>query len=165
MNAEWIARHVIPAAYSVLPDAATSERATAMLLAIGWQESRFTHRRQVSGPARGFWQFEFNGVRGVMLHTLARPFVTVGLTGLRYSTTTAPVVVHHALEHNDVLAACFARALLWTLPQELPGPADVDGAWSQYLDAWRPGKPHEESWTEAWRQAWATVRLVGGGGV
>ena len=28
-----------------------------MLLAIGLQESRFVHRRQIGGPACGFWQF------------------------------------------------------------------------------------------------------------
>ena len=35
-----------------------SAKARVMLLAIGLQESRFEHRRQIGGPARGFWQFE-----------------------------------------------------------------------------------------------------------
>ncbi len=45
-----------------------------MLLAIGLQESRFEHRRQLgNGPARGFWQFEAGGgVKGVMTHLASR---------------------------------------------------------------------------------------------
>lgn len=161
MNSDWIARHVIPAAYSVLPDAAKSERATAMLLAIGYQESRFQHRRQINGPARGWWQFEFAGVRGVLSHDLGRPFSLFALSALRYETTTPPVVIHQALEHNDVLAACFARALLWTEPAALPGQNDQAEGWRQYIAQWRPGKPHPETWGEAWQEAWSTVGRIG----
>ena len=44
-----------------------------MLLAIGLQESRLTHRRQIGGPARGLWQFERGGgVAGVLRHAASR---------------------------------------------------------------------------------------------
>jgi hypothetical protein len=35
-----------------------SPKARVLSAAIGHQESRFIHRRQINGPARGFWQFE-----------------------------------------------------------------------------------------------------------
>ena len=44
-----------------LPDRMLSDEAVTMMLAIGYQESRFEHRRQIRGPARGFWQFEHGG--------------------------------------------------------------------------------------------------------
>ena len=47
--------------------------------------------------------------------------------------------VHAALEHDDVLAAAFARLLLWTDPKSLPALNDADGAWQLYLRTWRPG--------------------------
>lgn len=47
--------------------------------------------------------------------------------------------VHPALEVDDVLAAGFARLLLWTDPHRLPAVGDVEGAWQLYLRTWRPG--------------------------
>ena len=111
-----------------------------MLLAIGLQESRFVHRRQIGGPARGFWQFEQGGgVRGVLAHpasaALARQVCQV-----RGVPPTAPSV-YSRLELDDVLAAAFARLLLWTDPARLPRTGDADAAWALYLRTWRPGKP------------------------
>ena len=63
-----ILAHTLPAAYSLLPAEMESAEATALLLSIGLQESQFTHRRQVGGPARGFYQFELSGVQGVLRH-------------------------------------------------------------------------------------------------
>lgn len=53
--------NLIPAAARLLPGVAFTPEAKVMLLAIGLQESRFEHRRQIKGPARGFWQFEAGG--------------------------------------------------------------------------------------------------------
>lgn len=141
--------HIIPAAYALLPPEMRSEQATRLLLAIGWQESRFKFRRQVpSGPARGFWQFELGGVRGVLRHEDTNVPARDVLQALSYPRGSAPTVVKEALEHNDVLAAAFARLLIWTLPEVLPSTADA--GWAQYLSAWRPGRPHLESWDTAW---------------
>jgi len=46
--------------------------AEVMLLAIGLQESRLIHRKQIQGPARGLWQFERAGVQGVLTHPASR---------------------------------------------------------------------------------------------
>ena len=54
---------------ALLPKQMSSPAAIAMLLTIGLQESKFIYRRQVGGPARGFYQFEqMGGVAGVLHH-------------------------------------------------------------------------------------------------
>ena len=158
MNAtsEFVIRHVYPAAMSLLPEAMDSPAAWRMLTAIGLQESRFTHRTQVRGPARGFWQFErAGGVAGVLEHVSTRRVAEGVCAVLGYPATAA--AVYTAIEDNDVLAACFARLLLWTDPRALPQSAGqaIDG-WTQYLATWRPGKPHPQTWTEHFTAAWAT---------
>lgn len=149
--------HTFPAALDLLPGRMDSPAAKAMLLAIGLQESRFKHRRQLGpGPARGFWQFEKGGgVKGVLDHALTKPLIGPICEQLRYSPTQD--VCHTALEHNDVLAACFARLLLYTDASLLPGPKDARLGWEQYLRNWRPGKPHVETWAAFYREAWEIV--------
>jgi hypothetical protein len=162
---ELIARHVIPAAMSVLPAGMDTPRARAMLLAIGLQESRFLHRRQVNyGPARGFWQFEKGGVRGVVKHERSRGPLLEALRLLRYEHLINPptsqiVSIHEAIEDNDVLACVLARLLLWTLPGALPSRYQPASAWDQYIDGWRPGKPHRSTWEVLFQEAWARVEL------
>jgi hypothetical protein len=157
---EQIARFVIPAALDLLPPAMTSPEARAMLLAIGLQESEFRLRRQSGGgPARGFWQFEKPGIRGVVTHTASRKHLATVLGELRYGAALGQTATLHAIvEHNDILACIFARLLLWTLPDPLPTPDQAARGWAQYLDAWRPGNPRPETWGAHYDQAWAYVR-------
>lgn len=140
MTLFFVHRHVIPAAFSLLPEKMRSREAHAMLLAIGLQESAFEHRAQVpTGPGRGFFQFEkFGGVRGVLVHRASEPHIAYVLHKLRYAGASTQEC-YEAIEHNDVLACCFARLLLWTDPRPLPGPHDWETAWRIYLDCWRPG--------------------------
>lgn len=127
-----------------------------MLVAIGLQESRFTHRRQVGGPARGFWQFELGGgVRGVLTHQATKPIIRAVLERLQYDFD--PATSYAAIEHNDVLACIYARLLLWALPYKLPVQGEVESAWGQYLAAWRPGKPHRETWDVFFNEAWGVA--------
>lgn len=156
---DLFARFIIPAAYSLLPPRMNSPKATAMLLAIAGQESNFVCRKQGnSGPARGFWQFEKAGVRGVAQHTSSREHLKAALAGLQYSASVGQVAALHAIvEHNDVLAAVFARLLLWTLPDRLPTRDDPRAGWAQYISAWRPGKPHPETWDHHFTVAWSIV--------
>jgi len=130
--------------------------ARAMILAIGLQESRFQHRRQIGGPARGFWQFERGGgVRGVLLHTSTRPTILSIVDSMIYDAT--PETSYDAIEHNDVLACCFARLLLWSHPKPLPAQGDHDGAWHYYMATWRPGKPHRSTWNDFYDDAWGMI--------
>lgn len=143
--------HTLRAAYKLLPIRLYSPEATQMLLAIGWQESRFEHRHQVGGPARGFWQFEQGGgVKGVLEHKATKTLVRDALLDLKYPANMDALQCHIAIEHNDVLAAVFARLLLVPLPKKLPALEDMQEGWRQYLAAWRPGKPHPKTWGYAW---------------
>lgn len=158
-----IREHVIPAACSLLPDKMTSPEAVAMLIAIGVQESRFLHRRQLVGtdkrpvgPASGFWQFESGGgVRGVMNHPSSETHARYLLKELGYDDWSPENKnIWSWIQNNDVLAAGFARLLLWTLPDALPTQDQPEKGWAQYVSAWRPGKPHPDTWNDAWDVAW-----------
>ncbi len=157
MTLTYISQSVLTAAYWLLPAEMSSDEATAYLLAIGLQESGFTHRRQVSGPARGFWQFERAGIAGILSHPTTRPHIERCLADLCYQPTVD--ACHAGVEHNDVLAAVFARLLLWTLPDELPRDDESEMAWQQYLRAWRPGRPHYSRWASNYSAAWTHVEL------
>lgn len=143
----------IPAAYTILPPAMDSRAATAMLLTIALQESRVEYRRQMhGGPARSFYQFELTGVRGVLSHPASRDVIANAMRLMKYSPDD--IAAYVAIEHNDVLATCFARCLLWTLPQDLPTREQPEEAWQQYLAAWRPGKPHPDTFARFFARAW-----------
>ena len=147
---------------ALLPAAMDTQAARVMLLAIGLQESRFLHRRQIGGPARGFWQFEKGtrasrgGVWGVYLHPASKDRLAA-LCKAR-SVACDPDAIYAALEYDDVLAAGVARLLLWTDPTPLPPVGDADAGWALYLRTWRPGKPHPQAWPELYRQAVAQVQ-------
>lgn len=144
-----------------------SLEARVMLLAIGLQESRFTNRFQVvqgkpgaKGPARGFWQFEQGGgVKGVLNFNRGKPNVQACAHALCKARGVHgdAKAVWLALEHDDVLAAGFARLLLRSDPYALPKLGDAEGAWQLYLRTWRPGKPHWQSWDALYKQALEVV--------
>jgi hypothetical protein len=144
-------------------------RADVLLLAIAGQEANWTHRVQRSrrrdgtwfdGPARGLWQFERGGgVAGVLQHPrsarLARDLC------LARNVTAESRAVWERLATDDILAAGFARLLLWADPRALPTIGDQAGAWEAYIRSWRPGKPHLNRWPPNYRTAISTVARVG----
>ena len=147
-----IYENAIVPALKLLPPKMSDKRAVVMMLAIGLQESRLIHRRQIRGPARGLWQFERGGgVRGVLnfhsTHDLAK-HISLDRIGKGDANS-----VYESLEHDDVLAAVFARLLLWTDPRSLPAIGDAQGAWDLYIRTWRPGKPHRHTWDALYKQA------------
>jgi len=137
-------------ALKLLPARMDTPLARLMLLAIGLQESRLTNRFQIvsgggKGPARGLWQFERGGgVRGVLEHPATK--ASAGAVCLARQVQPVASVVWGELETDDVLAAAFARLLLFSDPRPLPAAVDVTGAWDLYARTWRPGKPHPETW-------------------
>lgn len=143
-----------------------SPEARAMMLAIGLQESEFKYRGQVTderpwwenlmSPAAGFWQFERIGIAGVLEHPASRQEAKLVLRALSYPEDVT--VIWRALRHNDVLAYAFARLALFRVPEALPGEDDVDEGWEQYLEVWRPGKPHPEKWFDNFYRAWEIVK-------
>lgn len=155
----------ISKALYLLPPAMTSAEARVMLYAIGLQESRFEHRRQLVkvggelrpiGPAKGLWQFErFGGCRGVVEHPASRYWMhhICRTRDLPFNATA----LWNAIETDDVLAAAAARLLLFTDPKRLPALGDEKGAWNLYLRVWRPGKPHRATWPDLYAEALAEV--------
>ncbi len=134
-------------------DVRDTPQARVMMLAIGLQESRFTHRRQMgNGPATGFWQFESGGgVRGVLNHQASKYKAHELCEARGVDPVTQKVWAQ--LEADDVLAAGFARLLLLTDPRALPDVTNSVGAWDCYTRNWRPGKPHIDTWAKFHRQA------------
>lgn len=144
---------IYKATCALLPPAFDSPAGKAMLMAIAMQESRWDERRQIGGPARGFWQFEFGGIRGVLNHKVSQPIIRSVLDRLDYNYE--PATSYAAVEHNDVLAFAYARCLLWTIPDPLPIKGEAEEGWNQYIAGWRPGKPYRASWKAFYDQAWA----------
>jgi len=148
---------IIVPALAELGDGMDSSAARVQILTTGMQESGLKYRHQVSGPAHGLFQFERGGgVRGVLTHSASqrRARALCELHGV----APAVAAVYEAIEHDDVLAAGFARLLLWTLPIALPAIGDEQGAWEQYIAAWRPGKPHRDRWSKVYPLAVKAVR-------
>jgi len=138
-----------------------SMSARRFLLAIALQESGLAHRRQVSaggeenGPAASFWQFEKNGgCKGVLAHRITAPIMASVCEA--YNVKQNAQALWEAMRYNDIVAAAAARLLVFSLPAALPETAE-DG-WSQYINAWRPGKPHPKTWAAHWATASTTVR-------
>ena len=150
MNLDIIGTIITPA--SKLLPSMDSPKARMMQLAIGFQESRFEHRRQIGGPARGYWQFESGGgVRGVLMHKTSSYDAAKVCHARGVGSSTKEV--YERLEHDDILACCFARLLLWTDAHPLPMIGDVEGSWDYYERNWRPGKPHPHTWPGLYQQA------------
>jgi len=141
-------------AFRLLGPRFASAPASALLIAIALQESGLRHRVQINGPAHGLWQFEPIGCEGVLTHPASlAPAKRVCQSII---IDPSPDAVYQAIVYNDVLAAAFARLALWRLPDPLPIQADgPEAAWGQYIECWRPGKPHRERWDENWAIAWS----------
>ena len=152
MTLSEIRAAAIAPALALLPARMNSPQAEVMLLAIGLQESGMIHRRQIGGPARGIFQFEQGGgVAGVLRHPASASYAR-GVCAAR-KVNPEPGIVWVELEHDDILAAAFARLLLWTDPAPLPAVGEVAKSWDLYVRTWRPGKPHRNRWDACYAQA------------
>lgn len=158
MLLDSLMRSAIVPALSLLPPRMDSDAARVMLLAITLQEAEAIHRVQFGGgPAHGLWQFEEGGaVRGVMTHPQSRDYARA-----LCSTRRLPFIqrtVWEALPNDDILAAGFARLLLWTDYHPLPKlDAPAEEGWTYYERNWRPGKPRPEDWPKNHAQARAQL--------
>lgn len=130
--------------------------ARRMMVAIALQESNLQHRRQVSadgtesGPAVSFWQCEQTGAgHWLLLHKASGPILRKACSDFNVPATDAGI--WNAIRYNDVLAAIVARLNLYVLPNMLPEIPEL--GWQQYINAWRPGKPHPEKWATNWSAA------------
>jgi hypothetical protein len=158
MTPSYFLEIALAPALRILPVAMDTKAARAMCLTIALQESRIEHRRQINGPARGYFQFEQGGgVHGVLVHPQSAVHIRRVLDALDYDPDMQENACWTAIEHNDILAAAFGRLLLWTLPDKLPTRDDPETAWKQYKAAWRPGRARSETWAAFYAQAWEVV--------
>lgn len=157
-----ILKTAIDPALQLLPAKMDSDRARVEMLAAGLQESGFLYVYQkvsgnpyAKGPARGYWQNEYGGVFAVMTNSVTRELARELCTarGVPFDAS----MVHSRMEFDHVLAAGFARLLLWADPHPLPDVDDADGGWQTYLRCWRPGKPRPADWPANHAQARAQV--------
>lgn len=146
---------IIDPALALLPPQMTSDKARAMLIAIGLQESGLHYRKQVRGPAHGLWQFERIGVAEVLRHPMTRAHSIDLCWRCGVAATTA--AVYHRIDDDDILAAGIARLALWRHPSSLPGRDEAEKGWRQYIDIWAPGKPRHEVWADYYETAWKLV--------
>ena len=138
----------------------SSPQAARFLLAIAIQESGLRARRQIvsggaeAGPAVSYWQGE---VTGGMILTLKHFRVGPWMKAIceAYNVQPTPAGLWEAMRYQDIVAAAAARLLVYTLPFALA--TTQDEGWAQYLSAWRPGRPHPETWPAAWKLATETV--------
>lgn len=158
MNLADVLSNAVEPALRLLPPHMDSPKARVMMLAIGLQESRFRHRKQLGGgPANSFWQMERRGgVAGVCRHPMSRDLMRKVCTALdcEFDITA----VWERLATDDVLGAAAARLLLWTDAAPLPEIGQAQQAWDYYQRVWRPGKPHPETWHALYAQALDAVQ-------
>lgn len=150
-------RQVLPRAYAQLPSKMESPQASVQLLAIFLQESGLTERRQRgNGPARGIGQCEIESIQNAFQHPVTSGLAKQVATNLGYDPVA--VLVYDQLANDDVLAACFARLILWLDPGPLPTLGHEAAAWDYYKRNWRPGKPRIADWHENYE---AAIEAVG----
>ncbi len=155
MRPEVFLDNALIPALQLLPAKMDSPAARAMCISIPLQESRLTHRRQIGGPARSYFQMEQGGgVHGVLTHPATKPIILPILAAMDYPNAQE-FDCWTAIEHNDILACCFGRLLLYTLPDALPAKGETQKAWGQYISAWRPGAPKPLTWPDLYEQAWS----------
>lgn len=158
MAPEFFIDTALSPALKLLPGKMDSREARAMVVAICLQESRLMHRAQIGGPAHGYAQFEQGGgVRGVLMHPVTKPFIQSILAALDYDSDSDAEACWIAIEHNDILAAAFARLLLWTLPDIMPNRDSPGKGWTCYVNAWRPGRPRRDTFDAFFDQSWELV--------
>ena len=158
---------------ALLPSRMDTPEARVLMLAICGQEADFHHRWQVidrarpevMGPARGLWQFERDGgVRGVLTHERTKR-MAIDVCRMRNVPATIDAV-YNRLHEDDILAAAFARLLLWTNPNALPAIGQEEAAWQLYLREWRPGAwtngstAQRETLRRKWTGYYATARAT-----
>lgn len=132
-----------------------TDSARVLVLAIAGQESNWSARRQIGGPARSYWQFERGGGVAELFQKTRRQLNVV------CAAQDIPVdidTVFEAMAWNDPLACAMARLLLWGDPAPLPAVGDQEAGWQYYLRNWRPGAPHRDTWSVVYPKALSIVQ-------
>jgi hypothetical protein len=124
-----------------------------LLLAIAGVESDWMARTQTGAPqlGRSYFMFEQNGVIALATNKVSEPLLTKLCAAI-----DVPMVlptIHEAIAWCDPLACGMARLLVRTLAPPLPALGDEQGAYDQYIEGWRPGKPDRDRWSARYATA------------
>lgn len=141
-----------------LPDIPASPAEHLLLLTIGGQEGGWTYSIQSNnGPAHSFWQFEIEGVGGVLVNsaTAAMARALCSVEGIQPAQGAA--WRYMATEQADHFSAGIARLLLWSDLHTLPAIDDVEGMQTYYIRNWRPGRRSDNEWRERFAAAQAAL--------
>jgi hypothetical protein len=126
-------------------------------LTIALQESSTKYRAQINGPARSYWQFERRGgFAGVLSHPRTETLAADLIEELNLPTDEPGLWT--AFPYNDLLAAGFARLLIYSDNAPVPALGESGNAWAYYLRNWRPGKPRPAVWAEYYKTAMDAVQ-------
>lgn len=133
-----------------------SREAVVLLTAIALQESAITHRQQVSGPARGLWQFEKPTVGLTLRHAKVRNLRSIDQALVKSGFVlgdNAEVASQNfrLIETSDRAACVLARLLLWTDSRALS--LSAPEMYTVYDTVWRPGKKRPEAWAANYQLA------------
>ena len=161
-----LAEGILPA-MELLPASMWSVESYAEMLAIALQETGLRARRQevmskkehklVPGPARGLYQFELGGLKGVLQHPATQRHAARLVDALGYADST-PEELLDLLVDDDVLSSGMARLNLFWYPAPLPKRDDgPTPAYFYYDRIWRPGLKRPNDWPPNWTRAWETV--------
>lgn len=137
--------------------ASTGNEARLMLLAIAGQESGWTYRAQIGGPARGLWQFEGGSMSGTAEVLRVAPQDVKRVCDALYFSCDRPAI-YAALAKSDTLACAMARLLLRSDPAPLPELGDEESAWQCYVGNWHPGAPRRDAWIDVYATSLQLVR-------
>lgn len=118
------------------------QAARELLLYTGAAESGYRYRRQIGGPARGYWQMEpateedirrnYFSHRPGLWETVKDIAECIGLVG-----TTITYERMRSLEHNPYYACAMARVHYLRVPDPLPLAGDLAGQaayWKQHYN-------------------------------
>lgn len=126
-----------------------SPAAEELLLGIAAAESEFRHKRQIGGPALGYFQIE-----PATHHDVLDNFVSFRppLKGALDALLIGAVGRDMQIATNDVYAAAVARLVLWRAPERLPNQGDVAGYaryWKKHYNT-AEGRGTEEHFVRCW---------------
>ena len=157
MHARLAYWDIVKPALDAMPRRYRSKDAARMLLAIGYQESRFTHLHQIRGPAHSYWQGELTGgLILVITHAPTRRMARICIEKAGFNPDDHRRVFEFLDEPAGQILACqLGRLLLWSDPHYLPTAGQLQYGWDYYINCWRPGKPHKQTWPDAWDYATA----------
>lgn len=133
------------------PLSMNTQQSRLMLMAAAGQESGWTNRMQIGGPARGLWQFDMTAVLDLQAHPVCGPLVLAACA--MWDVPSDPATIYEAIAWHDPLACHMARLLLWADPAPLPAVGDAAGAYACYTRVWRPGVERPAAWALVYAQA------------